>query len=112
QLSAARLFIADMPPPSLFELLKQANVAGSDSLNLDIWLPMCLQACDQALADLDVNRLREGKRLAQEMTQCAAQIDAILEQVEEQLPQILQAHQDKITQRLREALQNVHPEGF
>ncbi|HLS50898.1 MAG TPA: DUF1732 domain-containing protein [Burkholderiaceae bacterium] len=112
QLAAMRRILPDMPPPSLFELHKHANLSLADGLDTEAWLPLCYEACEEALAQLQANREREGLRLATEMQGYAKQISAIVVELEAALPQMMQAHQAKITERLRDTLAAAHPDGF
>src|SRR5690606_14455931 len=65
-----------------------------------------------ALTELQAAREREGQRLAQMMTVCANEAAAIVDQVEQDLPTLLAEHQEKIANRLRDALAAASPEGY
>ena len=110
QLHWARQFIPDLPAPALAELPRQGAARGG--LDPDVWLPLCEQACAQALEEFSAARLREGERLAQAMRAMADEIDTIVVRVEAELPALVRHHQDRVAQRLREALEAVSPEGF
>ena len=107
-LGAARQFIPDVPAPRLSELLAH----GSDSLDPEIWTAMAMDAGQRVLADLQAAREREGQRLAQIMLECARGMNVIVEEVEAQLPVILEEHQQKLAQRLKDALLAANPDGF
>jgi uncharacterized protein (TIGR00255 family) len=109
-LALARQTIPDVQPPRLADLLAGSN--GGEPLNTDAWIPMATDACGQALADLQATREREGARLAEMMLECAANMEHIVQEVEESLPGILEEHQQKLAQRLRDALLAASPEGF
>ncbi|MFT0531741.1 YicC/YloC family endoribonuclease [Castellaniella hirudinis] len=110
QLAWARRQIPDLPAPSLAELPRQG--LAQHGLDADIWLPLCQQVCTQALAEFKAAREREGARLAAAMLAMADEISTIIGQVEAALPDLVQQHQEKIAQRLREALMAASPEGF
>jgi len=110
-LSAARAVIPDVQAPRLNELLAGANGNG-DPLDPDVWNAMATQAGGKALADLQAAREREGLRLAQTMSDCARGMNHIVEDVETSLPVILEEHQQKLGQRLKDALLAASPEGF
>jgi uncharacterized protein (TIGR00255 family) len=112
QLAAARAVIPDLRAPRLTELLNGSNGSQSDAADPDAWTAACVQAAAQALGEFQSNREREGQRLAAVMLDCAAQAGAIVEQVESQLPQLLAEHQEKLANRLREALEAASPGGF
>ncbi|HLT99585.1 MAG TPA: YicC/YloC family endoribonuclease [Burkholderiaceae bacterium] len=107
-LKSAREVIPDVPAPRLNELLAGAN----DGLDPEVWTPMANDACARALTDLHAAREREGQRLAEIMQQCAAGMNAIIQHVEDDLPIILEDHQQKLAQRLRDALAAANPDGF
>jgi uncharacterized protein (TIGR00255 family) len=73
---------------------------------------MCLEATDVALAELQAAREREGQRLAGIMLESASEVAAIVDQVERNLPAILAEHQEKLGNKLRDALQAASPEGY
>ncbi len=111
QLGLARKLIPDVAAPQLGDLLKGS---GSDDLavNPETWTAMCAQAMEQALADFQANREREGERLAQIMLECADGIAGIVDEVELVLPQLLSEHQQKLAAKLHDALQAACPGGF
>ncbi|TCT10391.1 YicC/YloC family endoribonuclease [Paralcaligenes ureilyticus] len=111
QLSAARALIPDVEAPRLSELLNGSNNT-DDAFDLEVWTAMCVEASTQALSDLQANREREGARLAAMMLACSAQTAAIVTQVEQDLPQLLADHQQKLGNKLREALEAANPGGF
>lgn len=112
-LAQARSVIPDTPAPRLEELL-QASSGGNEGRGMepDTWVPMCLQAAEQALAELQANRLREGSRLATAMLEQAGQMQQIVDQVEQEQPALLEEHRSKIARKLQDALNAVSPEGF
>lgn len=109
-LQLAREHIPDTPAPSLKELMN-SDSERSD-LDTELWLPMCEQACSQALSELQAARTREGHRLAAAMLLTAHDIGQIVDRVEQELPALVNEHQARIAQRLRDALLTANPEGF
>ncbi|NYT57825.1 YicC family protein [Alcaligenaceae bacterium] len=111
QLELARQYLPDVAAPSLGELL---SASGHDTPATDaqVWLALCTQASTQALAELLAAREREGRRLADMMLDCARDINAIVDQVQTELPALLAEHQTKIASKLRDALAAASPEGF
>lgn len=112
QLDAARQVIPDIDPPRINDLLNGSSESGNDPLDPEIWTAMCAEACDHALSDFQAAREREGERLAAMMLGCADQATHIVAQVEEELPTLLADHQQKLTNKLRDTLEAVSPEGF
>ncbi len=112
QLLAARSIIPDLRPPRLTEVLTAPDASNGTTLDPDIWIPMCQQACTRALADLLAAREREGQRLTDMMLGCASDIARIVDQIEGDLPTIQSDYQAKIGARLKEALGAANPDGF
>lgn len=110
QLQLVRQLIPDIPAPSLKELMN-GNGERSD-LDPELWLPMCELACSQALSELHSASIREGRRLADAMLLTSQDIGQIVNQVEQELPAVVNEHQTRIAQRLRDALLAANPEGF
>lgn len=108
-LAAARRVMPDVQAPRLGELL--AGNA-SESLDPEAWVEMANDAGPRALADLQAAREREGQRLAEVMQACAHGMNEIVIEVEAALPQVLEEHQQKLSQRLRDALLAANPDGF
>src|SRR5699024_4626070 len=112
QLEVARQFIPDLAPPRLTDLLSGQNERNAQELDPELWSEMCRQACVQALEQLQAARRREGQRLAEMMQITANDMLAVLDEVEKELPALVQDWQERITTRLREALEAVSPDGF
>lgn len=109
-LATAREIIPDVPAPRLNELLSGAN--GNEALDPETWTAMATEACARALTDLRATREREGQRLAGIMSECAQGMNRIVQEVEASLPVILEEHQQKLAQRLKDALLTASPDGF
>lgn len=110
QLSAARAVIPDIPAPRLSEVL--ALNQQEQGLDHAVWLPMIQQGLTDTLHDFDEAKQREGQRLAEVMLEVAEQMKTLVDEVNQQLPSLLVEHQNKITNRLSEALTAVSPDGF
>ncbi|NYT60719.1 YicC family protein [Alcaligenaceae bacterium] len=112
QLQAARQVIPDTPAPSFNDLLSRSNNTESPVFDSEIWTAMCQEAATLALSELQAAREREGQRLGSMMQECSKGISAIVDQVEKELPALLSEHQEKISNKLRDTLMAVSPEGF
>ncbi|RTZ48203.1 YicC family protein [Candidimonas sp. SYP-B2681] len=112
QLHLAREILPDVAAPRLTELLNASNSTDNGDFDPEIWSAMCLDATTQALAELQAGREREGQRLAAMMQDCASEVSQIVDQVEKDLPALLAEHQEKIANKLRDALTAVSPDGF
>src|SRR5690606_26619903 len=111
-LVAARAVIPDVQAPRLNELLNAAQGGTGAPLDAETWNAMATEACGKALAELQAAREREGARLAEIMHDCARAMDTIVDEVERSLPHILEEHQQKLAQRLKDALLAASPDGF
>ncbi|MDR4125684.1 YicC/YloC family endoribonuclease [Yanghanlia caeni] len=111
-LAAARAVIPDVQAPRLNELLNAAQGGSGAPLDAETWNAMATEACGKALAELQAAREREGARLAEIMHDCARAMDTIVDEVERSLPHILEEHQQKLAQRLKDALLAASPDGF
>ncbi len=111
QLAEVRRSLPDARAPGLLELL-QWSADDTVAEDPDVWSELCLQACHQAMAQLQQAREREGQRLADAMLANVAAMQAQVDTVATQLPQLEREQQERIAQRLRDALQAVSPEGF
>lgn len=109
-LAQVRRLIPDAPAPSLSEIA--ASHHQTLETDQEAWQALSIEVCNLALDELVAAREREGQRLAQDMLEIANSISAIVDQVETHMPQILLDQQQKISERLREALLSVSPEGF
>lgn len=112
QLDIARQAIPDVIAPRLTDLFSTQPERNNLELEAETWTEMCRQACEQALEQLQAARQREGQRLADTMLATGQDMAAILDQVEQNLPALMQAWQERITTRLRETLEAVSPDGF
>lgn len=112
QLDIARQAIPDVIAPRLTDLFSTQPERNNLELEAETWTEMCRQACEQALEQLQAARQREGQRLAETMLATGQDMAAILDQVEQNLPALMQAWQERITTRLRETLEAVSPDGF
>lgn len=111
QLQMAREVLPDTRPPTLFELMR-ANDTGSREDDSEAWHKLSLEVVDAALVDFQQQRRREGEQLAQAMQGYTQQITAIVELAENALPQIQAAYRERLTNKLRDALEAVSPTGF
>ncbi|KOF52828.1 MULTISPECIES: YicC/YloC family endoribonuclease [unclassified Achromobacter] len=112
QLQAARRIIPDISAPRLVELFNWPGQRAGDALDPQIWGAACMQAAQQALAQLQDGRAREGERLAAMMRDCADGVGRIVDTVEAHLPQLLAEHRDKLALKLRESVEAAFPGGF
>jgi len=108
----AQRHLADVRAPSLLELLHANKASQGDEQTAQDWQPLCLQALDAALVDFQTQRQREGAQLAQAMQGYADQISALIARLQTALPHMQAAWQERLTNKLRSALEAASPQGF
>ncbi|WP_269533687.1 YicC/YloC family endoribonuclease [Chitinimonas sp. BJYL2] len=86
------------------ELLRWPGVLITDSVSPDALQATAMELLDIALDDFTATRGREGEKLAASMIERLDKIDAIVAEVQPRLPAIVAAYDDKIKQRLIDAL--------
>ena len=64
------------------------------------------QVLEQALADFNAMREREGQKLAEDVRSKAASIAALVGKVEERSPETVSEYREKLRQRMEEVLEN------
>ena len=111
QLQTARQFMPDITPPGLLELMR-ANDSGPREDDSAAWHALCLEAVDAALADFQTQRRREGEQLAQAMLGYTREVTDIVQQAEVAMPQIQAAYRERLSNKLRDALEAASPNGF
>lgn len=86
------------------ELLRWPGVMATDAVTPELLQQTALELLDIALNDFAATRGREGVKLAESMLERIAKIEAIVTDVQPRLPAIVAAYDDKLKQRLVEAL--------
>lgn len=76
------------------------------------WVPLCLEAANEALSQLVQSREREGARLADLIKDQAMQAKDIVSALKAELPVLLQSQSNRLASRMREALDQASPEGL
>jgi len=112
QLQAARQILPEVAAPRLAELFNWPGQRGNDGLDPQVWTAAGMRAAEQALAQFQQAREREGERLAVVMRECAAGIEKIVDEVAVHLPQLLADHRDKLAAKLQESVAAAFPGGF
>jgi uncharacterized protein (TIGR00255 family) len=112
QLNNARAILPDVAAPRLVELFNWTGQRSGDAQDAQLWANAAQEAAKQALALLQEARVREGERLAAVMRDCANGIEQIVGGVEQDLPQLLSDHREKLATKLRESVEGAFPGGF
>ena len=100
---AARQAFPEAAPPSLAELLRWPGVLASET-DTEGLRSVAATLCRRALDELSATRTREGAKLAAGIVERVRAMRAQVEKVLPLVPEAIAAYQQKITERLREAL--------
>ncbi|QNM96372.1 YicC/YloC family endoribonuclease [Chitinimonas koreensis] len=103
----AREIAPDAGGLKMGELLRWPGVLATDAVTPETMQKTALELLDIALADFAATRGREGEKLAASLTERADKMAAIVAEVQPRLPEIVAAYDDKLKQRLVEALGSV-----
>jgi len=93
---------ANPAPLDLMKVLQWQGVIQTQSLDQEALNTLLMASLQKALADLLATREREGAALEQMIEQRCEQITDIAEQVRQRMPEILQAHRQKLQDRIAE----------
>lgn len=80
--------------------------------DVSLWTPLCVAAIQIALTQLTEASRREGQRLATIIDEQAQQVQSVVTDLRARLPTLLQAQNERIATRLREAMMQAFPEGL
>ena len=106
---AARRAFPDAAPPSLAELLRWPGVLGADA-DTEALRAVAMTLCRKTLDELVAARSREGAKLATFIVERVRDMRTQVEKVKPLVPEAVAAYQQKITDRLREAIGNADEE--
>jgi uncharacterized protein (TIGR00255 family) len=96
-------FLYSPAPISSLDVLRMPGVVQSKSVDLEQLKVVVTELLAQALDDLVAVREREGQKLAQIIRERCESMDAIVAEVKQRLPGILQQWREKLIDRLNEA---------
>ena len=100
---AARKAFPEAAPPSLAELLRWPGVLVAE-VDAEALRSAAAALCRRALDELSATRTREGAKLAAGIVQRVREMRAQVDKVAPLVPEAVAAYQQKITERLREAV--------
>jgi len=86
------------------DVLRWPGVLGSDTLPTDELKGACFELLEEALEDFSASRAREGEKLKVMLEERASTMEKLIAEVLPRMPKLLTAYQDKLAQRLREAM--------
>ena len=98
---------AEMPaatPLSVSEVLRWPGMFGDDAFDVDTLLPHCQELAKQVLEDFAASRAREGEKLGAVILERVARIRDLVKEVTPRIPAAQVAFQEKLKQRLVDAL--------
>jgi uncharacterized protein (TIGR00255 family) len=101
---AVRARLPDARPLSVSEVLHWPGVLESGEIDVDEVLSLTKSLAGEALAQLATARGREGERLAAVIVDRIAAMEAIVLRLAPAVPRLVEAHQQKLEQRLGAAL--------
>lgn len=96
--------LAQAAPLTVHEVLRWPGMFGDDSLDIDALVPSCMALAKDALEDFSASRAREGEKLAAVILERAARMRDLVRDVAPRIPAAQQAFQDKLKQRLVDAI--------
>ncbi len=105
--------LAEMPqaaPLAVNDVLRWPGMFGDDTLDIETLMPACLGLAKSALEDFSASRAREGEKLAAVIMERVARMRELVREVEPRIPAAQAAFQDKLKQRLLDAMNNVDDE--
>lgn len=100
---AARRAFPEAAPPSLAELLRWPGVLTAE-VDAEALRSAAAALCRRALDELAATRTREGAKLAAGIVERVREMRAQVDKVAPLVPEAVAAYQQKITERLREAI--------
>lgn len=91
-------------PLTVSDVLRWPGMFGDDSLDIEALIPAALGLAREALEDFSASRAREGEKLATVILERVARMRELVRDVEPRIPVAQAAFQEKLKQRLAEAL--------
>jgi len=98
-------------PLSVKDILTWPGVIRQDEIGSEELQEVILMATDQALDALIASRKNEGEALKQVIFECLEKMTSIVATTEIKLPEIIQAYQDKLVEKLLAVLDGVDQQG-
>jgi uncharacterized protein (TIGR00255 family) len=100
----ARRAFPDAAPLGLADVLRWPGVIAESPADEEVMRRIATDMCRRALDDLVATRTREGAKLAASVLERVAAMRSRVQEVAPLLPQSLAAYQEKIAERLRDAI--------
>ncbi len=93
------------------EILRWPGIINEKNADDELWRKLTLEAAGDALTALKERRRSEGQALHHVLMERVSGIRAIVQQLEPLIPQVIAAHQAKLTERLTEILTGIDAQG-
>lgn len=97
-------------PLAVNDVLRWPGIFGDDSPDIETVLPACLALASEVLDEFAASRAREGEKLARVILERLARMRELVCEIEPRVPAALTAFNDKLRQRLLDALGTVDDE--
>lgn len=97
-------------PLAVSDVLRWPGIFGEEAVDLGTVVPACLALAGEALDDFAASRAREGEKLAAVILERVARMRALVREVAPRIPAAQAAFNEKLRQRLLDALQVVDDE--
>ena len=91
-------------PLAVSDVLRWPGMFGDDTLDSEALVPACLALASEALDDFSASRAREGEKLATVILERVARMRDLVRDVAPRIPVAQAAFQDKLRQRLIDAI--------
>lgn len=98
------------PNLGVADVLRWPGMLGSETVPTEEMKAACRDLLLAALGDFSASRAREGEKLAAMLEERAASMEKLVAEVAPRMPELLAAFQEKLAQRLREAMGNADEE--
>lgn len=97
-------------PLAVSDVLRWPGMFGEEALDIEALLPACLSVARDALEDFSASRAREGEKLAAVILERVARMRELVGEVAPRIPAAQAAFQEKLRQRLFDAINSVDDE--
>ena len=107
---AVRERFAAVSPISVAEVLRWPGVLATHDVPIENLRDAALALVKEALEDFQQTRVREGEKLAAMLLERVSRMEALAKEVAPLIPQLVRNYQEKLAQKLSEALANADDE--
>lgn len=104
---------ARMPAASnlgVSDVLKWPGMFGAETLPVEELREACMSMLAAAMDDFTATRGREGEKLKEMLLERVSSMEALARNIAPKIPQLVAAHQEKLTQRLKEVVATLDEE--